>query len=179
MTEPLKQLNITFNPVEDRLLLRMTTGTGESLTEFRIWLTRRFVRVLWKTLERVLEVTTTTDTRVAPDSRNAVLQFQQEAALARTDFSTPYHGSQSAATPLGDQPVLVSKIKVGKGPAGKPILAMQAQDGKGINMAMTPQLVHSLRKLLVDAVRKVEWDLPFSVYPAEGDDTQTVVRTVN
>ena len=178
MSGPLKQLNITFSPVEDRLLLRMTTGTGDSLSEFRIWLTRRFVKVLWKTLERILEVTASKDTRVAPDSRNAVMQFQQEAALARADFSTPY-GSQGAATPLGEEPLLPSKVQVRKGPQGKPVLCLQTQAGKGVNMAVSPQLVHSLRKLLVDAVKKVEWDLPFAIFPDEPQKGEAIAHRVN
>jgi hypothetical protein len=167
MQGPLKQLNITFSPIEDRLLLRMTTGAADSLAEYRIWLTRRFVRVFWKTLERILETTAGMDIRVPPTSRDAVLQFQQEAVLAKADFSTPY-GAQNAATPLGESPLLVSKIKVGKGPQGKPVLSLQTQEGHGLTMAVTPYLVHSLRKLLADAVKKVEWDLPFSIFSEAG-----------
>jgi hypothetical protein len=178
MSGPLKQLNITFNPVEDRLLLRMTSGKPDSLAEFQIWLTRRFVRVLWNTLEKVLEKVASTDTRVTADSRNAVMQFQQQAALAKADFSTPY-GSQGAAKPLGEQPLLISKMQVRTGPEGKPILILQTQDGKGVNMALSPHLVHSLRKLLADAVKKVEWDLPFSIYTEATEQEETTVHRVN
>jgi hypothetical protein len=180
MQGPLKQLNITFSPVEDRLMLRMTTGAPDALVEYRIWLTRRFVRVFWNTLEKVLETLASRDTRIAPDSRDAVMQFQQEAALSRANFSTPY-GAENAKTPLGETPLLVSKIQVRKGPKGQPVLTMQTQKGQGVNMALNPHLVHSLRKLLADAVKKVEWDLPFSIYTAEAgpDKDKPVAHTVN
>jgi len=178
MQGPLKQLNITFNPVEDRLLLRMTTGTPDSLVEYRVWLTRRFVRVFWKTLEKLLETIAGRDTRVAPDSRNAVMQFQQEAALSRTNFSTPY-GAENAISPLGEAPLLVSKIQVRKGPQGRPVLSMQTQKGQGVNIAVNPHLVHSLRKLIADAVKKVEWDLPFTIYTEETGPDKAVAPTVN
>ena len=56
MSAPLHQLTLTFDPVEDRMLLRI--GTAEN-TEYHLWLTRRFIKVLWealmKTLDRTIE----------------------------------------------------------------------------------------------------------------------------
>ena len=141
----------------------MSTRDGDSLSEYRVWLTRRFVRVFWNVLGRVLEADATMDSRVAPDSRHAVMQFQQEAALARTNFSTSY-AARGAHTPLGAAPLLVTKIQVRKGPEGKKILSMHAASGQGINIGLNPQLIYSMRKLLADAVKKAEWNLPLSLF---------------
>jgi hypothetical protein len=43
----LRQININFDPVEDRLLLRITAGDPGNIDEFRIWLTRRLIQILW------------------------------------------------------------------------------------------------------------------------------------
>ena len=54
MTAPLHQLTLTFDPVEDRILLRI--GTADN-TEYRLWLTRRFLKVLWEALMKILDRT--------------------------------------------------------------------------------------------------------------------------
>ncbi len=54
MPAQLHQLTLTFDPIEDRILLRI--GTAES-TEYHLWLTRRFVKVLWKALMKNLDQT--------------------------------------------------------------------------------------------------------------------------
>jgi hypothetical protein len=87
----MKQLNITFNPVEDRLLLRMTTGKADSLAEYRIWVTRRFAHLLWSVLDRMAESDTELlDTRVAPESRETVREFQKEVAVILLNLAQLY-----------------------------------------------------------------------------------------
>ena len=52
MVDTLHQLNLTISTEEDRLLLRLSTS-GRS--EYRLWLTRRFVRALWDVLVKAAE----------------------------------------------------------------------------------------------------------------------------
>ena len=52
MSASLHQLTLTFDPGEDRMLLRI--GTAEN-TEYRLWLTRRFVKVLWEALMKTMD----------------------------------------------------------------------------------------------------------------------------
>ena len=54
MSAPLHQLTLTFDPIEDRMLLRI--GTAKN-TEYHLWLTRRFIKVLWEALMKVLDRT--------------------------------------------------------------------------------------------------------------------------
>ena len=44
MTSPLHQMTMSFSAEDDRLLLRLST---RDMTEYQLWLTRRFVKVLW------------------------------------------------------------------------------------------------------------------------------------
>ena len=46
----LAQIQIRFAPVEDRLLMRLSTDDG---AEFRFWLTRRYVRIMWPILHQL------------------------------------------------------------------------------------------------------------------------------
>lgn len=177
MTERLHQLNLHFDPVEDRILLRMTVGTPEVLSEFRIWLTRRFVALLWKSLQSAVAESVRADERIAPASRDAVLRFQQESALARADFSTPFAQGE-AKTPLGDAPILVSKARIARTAQGARLMALEAAEGPAIQINMNDQLLHSFMKLLSDAARNAQWglDLRLNTETSDAPDHYIPVR---
>jgi hypothetical protein len=154
----LEQLNIGFVAAEDRLLLRMRAAGAEGKAEYRLWLTRRFVKLLWVTLEQMLVRETARDVRLAPENREVARRFQEEAALQGTDFSTPFQ-SEPALLPWGEEPLLATKIQVGAGPDGQQILTINDAKNRGINITLDFPLLTSLRKLLADAVRLAAWDL--------------------
>jgi hypothetical protein len=163
MTEAQFQLNLTFLPVEDRLLLKIVSGARGSMAEYRLLLTRRFVRLFWDGLERVLEMQGH-NPYIAQEGRTAVIQFQQNAALSQADFSTPYMGEQ-AVTPLGQHPLLIHKFQVQKGANNNPIISLEATTGQTVNVTCSFQLVCSFRKLLADTIVAAGWDLPCSLVP--------------
>jgi len=167
MSGKLNQINITFNPTEDRLLFRMTAGANDQLSEFRVWLTRRYVKLLWSVLKKMLEENVSEFAGVTPQGRDAYMQFEQEKALKQTDFKTSY-APRDVKTPLGEEPFLATRIQVRKASKGIHTLSMQNDRGPGININMPPPLVHSIRKLLAEAVAIAQWDLNLSLYE---DDT--------
>lgn len=166
MSSSLRQLNISYSPLEDRLLLRISSGSPEALEEYRLWLTRRFVSLLWNALEQIIDSDSIRDPGVSADHRPALKEFRQEAALASSDFKTPYK-AEAASTPLGPSPLLVSKLAVRKGPHGIHILSLATADGKSINLNLSIPLIHSIRKLITDAVAKNGWGLPFTTKTPE------------
>ena len=48
----LRQLKIDFNPEQDRLLMQLSTSDG---AEMRLWMTRRYVKLLWPVLVQLAE----------------------------------------------------------------------------------------------------------------------------
>jgi hypothetical protein len=172
MPSQLNQINIAFSPVEDRLLLRMTSGSADGLAEYRLWLTRRMVRLLWPVLDRMIAAETGGSPQVTQENRDAVMQFQQEAALSKANFSHPYE-AEIKKTPLGNAPLLVSKIQVRQSPRGGRILSLNAANGQGINIGLNTGLIHSVKKLLVDVVRQAQWDLALGAAPAQLPAAQT------
>lgn len=159
----LGQINVSFHPVEDRLLLRMTSGTPEGAAEYQMWLTRRFVRLLWDALKQSLEAETAADPRLEPTGRTAVQEFEEMEALSKADFSTPYK-PKVVNTPLGQEPILLSRLQIRKSPEGGKVMSLLDQEGRGITLGLTTPMIHSIRKLLVDAVQKARWDLSISLY---------------
>ncbi|MFP4475612.1 MAG: hypothetical protein ACLFOY_08610 [Desulfatibacillaceae bacterium] len=160
----INQINVTYNAAEDRLLLRLTAPAPEGIAEYRMWLTRRFVSLMWKGLEQVLESDTAGDPAVQPDTRRAVQQFREEAALSSADFKTPYNGGEAAVSPLGDEPLLVTRLNIRETGDEKKTLVFSDNSGRGITLTLAPHMIHSVRKLIADTARRAEWNLDISLY---------------
>lgn len=160
----LHQINVTFQPVEDRLFLRinMKQVLDETITEVRLWLTRRYVRLLWSVLEKLVEEDIARLPQVTQTNKQVFKKLQQQSDIAQSDFSTPYTLPDAPpTTPWGDAPLLLSKIQVRKDPNGSSLLYLGSEDNKGIHLNMNSQLVNSFMKLLADTAEKAQWDLPF------------------
>ena len=151
----LHQIQIRYEALEDRALLRVATTDGR---EFRFWLTRRYARLLWQALSRSAASTAPGASRADPIAREAVVGFQREAALAGADFSTRYR-EQSRETPLGDAPLLLARITCTPRADGTTTLAMHPLQGHGIEVRLDGKLLHSLMKLLSEAAQAGDWDL--------------------
>ena len=153
------QLQVAFDAAEDRLLFRLTTTAAE---EFRIFLTRRFVRVLWPMLVKTIESKVAVKAPAA-QARREVLAFEHEKAVRETDFKTPFQEPPAEAPrsyPLGAAPYLAVNGNVRlDGSMFK--LAFNPANGKGIEIGLDDRLMHSLCRLLEQAARAAEWDLPY------------------
>jgi hypothetical protein len=97
----LHQLKIDFAAEQDRLL--MLIAASEQV-EVRMWLTRRFVKLLWPLLVKLAEeASPRIRTQPNPEARKALLNIEHEQAVSKANFSKPYDDS-TRATPLGAEP---------------------------------------------------------------------------
>lgn len=161
MRQKIHQMQILFVPVEDRLMLRLRTTDG---AELRLWLTRRYVKLLWQVLQQMLGSTpSASGAEVAPRTREAELSFQHEQALAKMDFATPYQEIPPVQQPLGGAPVLVAKIQVKPGPEKTQLLCMHPEQGHGVEIALDSIWLHSFCKILIGAVKRSGWDLDLRI----------------
>lgn len=174
----LQQMNIGFSPVEDRLILRITGKTGDGSAEYRFWLTRRLVRLLWDGLLKVLEADTAADPRVEPRAREMMKQWQEEEAISKADFATPFSPEQ-AALPLGEAPILVSKIQLKSMGPDQKVVVLNNEAGVGITLALKPEMIHSIRKLIADAANKAEWNLNLTLLTGPASLTPDGERIIN
>ncbi len=174
------QLNLTFIPAEDRILFRIASGMPSvAMEEYRLWLTRRFVKLLWGALDRMIDTATGMNPHIAPEGRNAVKEFQESAALAKTDFTTPY-ATERITAPLGMNPLLIHRYETKKESGGNHILSLEATTGQAINITLSMELVHSLRKLLADVIRQADWDIQTDVTRSHtGALVAEAPRTIN
>jgi hypothetical protein len=153
------QMQLRFVPAEDRLMFRVRTADQR---EFRLWFTRRYVKLLWKALQQVL---TEAQSLISPDpqARQAVLSFQHEQAVAKMNFSTPYQQGSETHRPLGDEPLLLTNFQIRPGHGKNQVLRLHPEQGPGVELAFDATWMHSFCKLLADAVRKADWDLTLRI----------------
>ena len=151
----LHQIQIRYDAVEDRALLRVATTDA---SEFRFWITRRYARLLWTALSGSAARSAPAAAQAEPAAREAVVAFEKEAALARADFDTGFTEAPRS-TPLGDQPVLLARVKCARLDSQTTLLALHPVQGQGIEVRLDSTLLHSLLKLIGDAARAGQWDL--------------------
>ena len=166
------QLQVAFDATEDRLLFRVTTVAGE---EFRVFLTRRFVKGLWPLLVQTIASKVAVKAPIA-EARREVMAFEHEKAVRETDFNTPFQAAPPEAPrhlPLGEAPYLATQGNV-RLVEGVFKLALNPATGQGIEIGLDDRLMHSLCRLIEQAARNAEWDLPhFAPAPSvpHGNDT--------
>lgn len=172
----LRQLKIDFNPEADRLLMQLSTSEG---AELRLWLTRRFVRLLWPLLVQLAEdASPRIKTQANPEARKALLSLEHEQAVARADFSRPFE-ADPVATPLGAEPLLLVRIQTGRDSNGLPVLALHPAEGQGLTLSFDSVLLHSVCRLLQAAVKKTDWDIELKLPGSEPQAETEARRTIN
>ncbi len=151
----IQQLNIQYQPIEDRLLLRILSSEN---SELRIWLTRKYTALLLKVLDQLIEYAVDS---VASPGVEAVKAFQREAALSDSNFKDGYREELVSTSPLGETPLLVSRIDYTRLSDGNLALtlAQEFEGGKKLTINLDTQLQHALVKLLIEGARTAEWGL--------------------
>lgn len=161
--DKLKQLNIIYVPVEDRLLLRIAVQSGEKTLEYKAWLTRRLVILLWQSLQAIVETVVAAESGVSPAGRAAMSELRREEALSQLDFSTPYSRPDNIHHPLGSEPIRISRYVVKKRQDHLHVLSLLTDNDTGVHLTMDRPLVFSLQKLLSDTIKQTGWNLEMAL----------------
>lgn len=152
----IEQIQIKFVPVEDRLLMRVA---GDEGLEFRFWLTRRFVKMIWPALGKALQLSPGVQTQASPLAQREVLAFEHEKAVSDADFNTPYKESPKTL-PLGDEPILLSKMQLRRDQDGSFMMSLGPESGAGIDLAINNKLLHSVAELIANGAQLAQWEIP-------------------
>ena len=173
----LHQLKIDFNAEHDRLLMLVSTDDG---AEVRLWLTRRFVRLLWPLLVKLAEeASPRIKVQASAEARKALLGIEHQKAVQKADFSKPFQQS-AKSTPLGADPLLLARIQTGNDPKGLPVVALHPTNGQGITLTLDEVLLHSVCRLLQAAVTKSDWDMELNLPGVDAEPVeQAESRTIN
>ena len=154
----LHQLTMSYVPEQDRILFRLATTDK---TEYRLWLTRRFVHVLWGALKQTFASNDELKQIVDRDVQDAVLGMKHQEAVQKTDFETPHVDDTTDAT-SNTGPLLVTggKVHPGKEVTG---LVFKTAEGSDIRFNLNDQLLHAFCHLIVSTSARADWNLDLAV----------------
>lgn len=148
------QFKLQYDPEQDRILFLLNTVTRD---EFRFHLTRRFVKLLWPVLQKLLKDDYQKQSPETAHVADALLAFEKEKVMPQVDFAKQY-SAEVQNFPLGEGILLLSRIAVKKAGQGE-ILCLLPRDGRGVELPANRKLLFSLCKVLKDAAGKAQWDL--------------------
>lgn len=140
----IRQLQIANDHLQDRLVLRVATQADE---EYRVWLTRRFLRELWPHLAGLLGKLTT------PAPAMAEMEVAEQAS-----FEQPF-GDDNATYPLGSSPLLTSEIKFDTLSDGNFSLTFREGRERSFQLGLTPDLLQALCAMLRAGAEQAQWNL--------------------
>lgn len=156
----IRQLQVACDHLQDRLLLRVATQADE---EYRIWLTRRFLRDLWPHLAGLL------------GQQPAPLPVAAAAAPAGTASFEQAFRDDKATYPLGAAPLLTSEVKFDTMSDGSFNLTFREGRERSFLLALTPDLLQMLCAMLRAGAEQAQWNLaldyaaPAAAAPSPGD----------
>lgn len=156
----LRSLSVAYNAVEDRLRLFVRF---EDDVEASLWLTRRFTRLLLEKLEAMAG-----DLTGQPSSpaRDAVKEFQREAALAKADIS-PGPPPEAPSAQTFPEPFLCTRFDARRAEDDRFHVRFADNGERWMGLVLDARLLHTLTQLLRDTAAKAEWRL------AEGSRADT------
>lgn len=164
------QMQLTYVPEEDRMLFRLNTQGGE---EFRFWMTRRYLGLLFQTLAKLVRdlEQTKSEAHAGMAVEPLAVESRHREQVGKADFETAYE--ESAQLPLGAEPVLLHRAAVRPGTMGQALLGMHPRQGQGIEITLNEKILHSLCKLLADTSKQAGWRLDLElVNPGPGANEQ-------
>jgi hypothetical protein len=144
----IQQLNVSYIEAEDRLLLRVMANGSE---EFRFWLTRSVMRTF-------LPQAAAWCAGVGAQGNEALRQaFAREAAAASADFSAPI--CPGTHFPLGEEPRLVSALRIVESADGSCRLQLLFADGSDITLCLEDSVLAATQRLLREITQAAHWGL--------------------
>lgn len=153
MSDQIKQIQASYQPLEDRILLKLHTSAEQ---EMQAWITRRYLKLLIPALQGQHPQT---GEPMFSQKETELHQMKQQQAQNEGNYDDAYDAPEDAQTPLGNEPILLAKITF-KGLKGEsPQLALEPENGSGIALSYQSQLMGALMKILNQAIQKADWSI--------------------
>ena len=140
----LRQLQISNDGVQDRLILRIGTQANE---EFRAYFTRRFLRQIWPHLTAMLAGHLASTTTASPP-----------VIGENPDYEQPFQ-EDGVTFPLGSTPLLVSEAILEPCGEGAARLILREGRERSINLDLNNELLQVFCTMLRAANEHAEWGL--------------------
>jgi hypothetical protein len=153
----IQQLNLGYDGLEDRLLLRL--GLADD-TEVTVWLTRKMVKILWSMLQSAQLAPLMMPDDFTPETQPVLEEFVRSVEPLtphKMDFSETYKAGRKPRTL---HPVLPSDCRLVSLEQGRKYrLELEAKDAYTVRIPLSTEITHALINMLQLATREAGWDL--------------------
>ncbi|NKB38655.1 MAG: hypothetical protein GKR93_16095 [Gammaproteobacteria bacterium] len=148
MSDQLHQINISYQPKEDRLMLKISSGNGD---EYRFWLTRRFTGLLLGVLNKEMDARGGAPSVAGKEETTKMIK---KGALEKK-----YEAEKVQSYPLGENGVLAFRINTRSPEEGNLVLELLPEKGKGITLNLNQALLYMLHNILTQGITQANWAL--------------------
>ena len=163
------------------MLLRIGT---KAKTEYRFWITRRFVQSIWGGLQKALEGKMSLRKDLRPEVKEAVMAMEHQESVQSSDFSQKHSSDNVNLTPnpaksrgnlpqghhqtgsplhLDNGALLVSGGRVKALENGLTQINLRMENGKGVEFMFNKKLLHALCHMMIKSAHKAGWDLEITI----------------
>ncbi|HIF89882.1 MAG TPA: hypothetical protein EYQ52_08785 [Candidatus Thioglobus sp.] len=161
----LNQLELSYSPEHDRLILRIGTTTGEII---QLFYTRRFIHVFWPVLQQAIDALKS-EYIAESASSDAKNKPSGTGVISHNDKS--FELNEGLLT--GDEAVLITSFGLNYKDEGITEFSFTGIDGVVVTLNFNQGLIDSLSSLIEQIMPKIEWDMnldDLEVQPATEDD---------
>lgn len=153
----IQQINIAYNAVEDRLLLKI--GFSDD-AELAVWLTRRLLKGLWQLLQND-DLTPQPMTGQSHGTDKPLSGFEKAKPAQKLDFTSEYKHREA----INDNEVLLARdCHILKSVNQVASLELVCSNGQTIKLVLTQELVLVLTNMLQLVSKETGWELPLSIH---------------
>lgn len=156
----LQQLQLNYDQVQDRLTLSIFT---QDMSEYQFWITRRATVMLWNVLVQLLQADQRSQLEQMRASREIIQQIQDERARRRP--TAEQMANPMSKRPLGDQPMLLFRVRARPPKEENEPIALLLEDEKGhsLQIAGTSTIILALCQLIRQTILLADWNLELEV----------------
>jgi len=153
MTDTISQVQATFEPLEDRIQLNITT---QSHQVFSAWITRRYLKLLIPALQGKHPLT---KKALLSDEAMRIMTLQENGKDARSANFETFKVDENAEYPLGKKPIILAKIAFKALNTDAPMMELNPEQGAGLAIPYNTYVLKLMLNVLEQALQLAAWDL--------------------
>jgi len=155
----LQNIGLSFDEVEDRLLLTVTEAPADAPPIMHnLHLTRRTCAVWRQVLQAMVDLSAQPPDRLAPATKAAVSSAHHQAMAAKTDLRLEPH---TKPLPKQERAALVTQIACGRRRADdRWVLRFACQNRPTLSLYLSDATLHALVQALSLRLKTTAWNLP-------------------
>jgi hypothetical protein len=150
----LHQIQLSYDQQQDRLILVLFT---QDWSEFKFWITRRIAEALGKILQQLLKNLKLNEKHQQQETKEIQGKIEQEKA--QRQLGAEKYASHLTRKPLGEEPLLISKIMAKAEESGVCVLHFENSGGQSIEFKGDSTLLIALAQLIERSANQADWKI--------------------